>query len=49
KEDLNSNGIWDAGETSPLLADSDGDGILDGTDTCPAVSNAQQEPWYCQK
>ncbi|MCB2182473.1 MAG: Ig-like domain-containing protein [Desulfobulbaceae bacterium] len=31
-EDINNNGIVDAGETDPLNPDSDGDGILDGTE-----------------
>ena len=32
EEDLNHNGIVDAGETSPCNVDSDGDGIQDGTE-----------------
>ncbi|MEQ8232648.1 MAG: Ig-like domain-containing protein [Gammaproteobacteria bacterium] len=35
QEDLNRNGIVDAGETDPLDADSDDDGLLDGADEHP--------------
>ncbi|XXF76448.1 Ig-like domain-containing protein [Myxococcaceae bacterium GXIMD 01537] len=41
-EDANHNGVVDAGETSPLLADTDGDGLADGTElglTTPQGSN----------
>ena len=31
----------DAG-TDPLLADTDGDGFIDGTDTCPAIADPAQ-------
>jgi hypothetical protein len=31
-EDTNQNGVLDPGETSPVLADTDGDGIQDGTE-----------------
>lgn len=50
QEDANGNGIWDGflGETSPLLMDSDADGFGDLTDTCPAIFNPGQEPWYCE-
>ena len=37
-EDENGNGIWDEGtETNPLVADTDSDGIVDGSerDVCP--------------
>ncbi len=49
-EDANQNGIWEAylGETSPLLTDSDGDGVADNLDTCPTIYNPGQESWYCQ-
>ncbi|MBK8480761.1 MAG: hypothetical protein IPL40_06260 [Proteobacteria bacterium] len=30
QEDRNANGVVDSGETSPLVADSDGDGLIDG-------------------
>lgn len=50
-EDANGNGIWDAylGESSPLLIDSDADGFADLADTCPAIFNPGQEPWYCEQ
>ena len=32
-EDVNANGLLDAGETDPLTADSDGDGLSDGDET----------------
>ncbi|MCH7687140.1 MAG: hypothetical protein IH899_10745 [Planctomycetes bacterium] len=35
EEDANGNGVVDAGETDPLLADTDGDGIDDGDDLFP--------------
>ena len=35
QEDANHNGRVDAGESDPLVADSDGDGILDGADALP--------------
>lgn len=49
-EDANGNGIWDGylGESSPLLIDSDADGFADLTDTCRAIFNPGQEPWYCE-
>ncbi|MDJ0865123.1 MAG: Ig-like domain-containing protein [Myxococcota bacterium] len=34
-EDLNANGVVDAGETDPMVADSDGDAIPDGLDALP--------------
>ena len=37
QEDSNHNGLVDAGESSPLNGDSDGDGILDGVDPQPLV------------
>ncbi|MBI2340439.1 MAG: right-handed parallel beta-helix repeat-containing protein [Deltaproteobacteria bacterium] len=50
QEDANLNGVWESylGETSPLLSDSDQDGVDDSADNCPAVSNPDQEDWYCQ-
>ncbi len=49
QEDTNGNGVWDGylGETSPLLVDSDQDGVPDAKDTCKMVPNPQQEPWFC--
>ena len=44
EEDVNSNGERDPGETSPALADSDGDGmddegeVLSGTDPCDGAA-----------
>ena len=35
EEDANGNGVVDAGETDPLLADTDGDGVDDGDDLFP--------------
>ena len=35
QEDVNRNGVVDAGETDPLDADSDDDGLLDGADEYP--------------
>jgi hypothetical protein len=35
REDLNWNGLVDAGETSYLLADTDSDGVTDGEDATP--------------
>lgn len=32
---------------SPDYRDSDGDGFHDSTDSCPAIFNPGQEPWYC--
>jgi hypothetical protein len=52
-EDINRNGIVDAGETSPCLVDTDGDGIQDGTesglttgdpDTNPAIFIPDEDP-----
>jgi hypothetical protein len=50
QEDANGNGIWDGylKESSPLLADSDGDGFADKIDTCPSIANPGQDPWYCK-
>ena len=31
-EDANQNGRWDRGETNPLTADTDGDGLSDGVE-----------------
>jgi hypothetical protein len=36
-EDLNANGIVDAGETSPTNADTDNDGLPDGSDPDPLI------------
>ncbi len=49
-EDANGDGIWDGylGESNPLLVDSDADGFADLTDSCPALFNPGQEPWYCE-
>jgi hypothetical protein len=35
QEDVNGNGVVDAGETDPLNPDSDGDGVSDGSDAFP--------------
>lgn len=50
QEDANGDGIWDGylGESNPLLIDSDADGFNDRLDTCPAIFNPGQEPWYCE-
>ena len=42
QEDVNSNSIVDAGETDPLIPDSDGDGVIDGSDNCPLTSSVDQ-------
>ena len=42
QEDINSNGIVDAGETDPLNPDSDADTVLDGIDNCSIVTNIDQ-------
>ncbi len=49
QEDTNGNGVWDGylNETSPLLGDSDQDGVPDAKDNCKVVPNPQQEPWFC--
>ena len=41
-EDRNANGAVDTGESNPLVADSDGDTILDGFDNCTFVANSNQ-------
>ena len=41
-EDPNGNGMVDAGEGDPAVADSDGDGVADGEDNCLLVANASQ-------
>ena len=44
EEDTNGNGIFDAGDLTDLKdPDTDGDFIVDGTDNCPRVINADQE------
>lgn len=48
-EDLNYDGVVDPLETSPWLADTDGDGVCDGSgcggpvDNCPLIPNPGQE------
>ncbi len=42
-EDLNNNGVVDPGETDPMKPDTDGDGILDGTER---GLTAPQQPQY---
>jgi hypothetical protein len=42
-EDLNGNGVVDAGESDPTLADTDGDTINDGTDGDPLDNNNDQD------
>ena len=48
-EDRNGDGIWEnyQGESSPLLIESDGDGVFDATDNCPSIPNPGQESWFC--
>lgn len=41
-EDANTNCIVDDGETSPVLADTDGDAADDDVDNCPTTPNADQ-------
>ena len=41
-EDINSNGVVDAGESDPLNPDMDGDTVLDGHDNCLLSGNADQ-------
>ena len=46
-EDANGNGVWDAGETDALNADTDGDNLPDGIDPEPlvvAVENGDLAP-----
>ena len=38
-EDANHNGVVDSGETSPCLADTDGDGLQDGTEMGLSISD----------
>ena len=40
-EDVNGNGVVDAGESSPDLTDSDGDGLCDGDLVVGACSGAE--------
>ncbi len=43
KEDANTNGTLDTGETNPLVADdTDADGLLDGFDNCTQAANPNQ-------
>lgn len=42
-EDRNKSCVVDPTETDPTLTDTDGDGVLDGGDNCPAVANPFQE------
>ena len=42
EEDVNSNGLFDVGETNAKDSDTDDDGDLDGADNCPLVQNADQ-------
>ena len=41
-EDVNLNGVVDAGESDPLNPDTDGDGVPDGFDNCTLVANPKQ-------
>ena len=44
EEDLNGNGFFDGAEITSLKdPDTDGDFVIDGSDNCPTVLNADQE------
>jgi cysteine-rich repeat protein/VCBS repeat-containing protein len=42
-EDLNQDGVLDANETDPKVADTDADGVNDDTDNCPRDANGANE------
>ena len=42
QEDTNNNGVHNVGETNAKDPDTDDDGVIDGVDNCPFVSNADQ-------
>jgi hypothetical protein len=42
QEDTNNNGVHNGGETNLKDPDTDDDGVIDGEDNCPFVSNADQ-------